>query len=207
MLENDTLLVENHYFTSVYLFKNSIDKTYIKISPCESYKKMSFKNRCMLVGSNGLISLSVPIENGRDQKVAFKDVRISSSQPWQKVHWRTISSCYGKSPFWEYYADYFAPLFEKNFEFLWDLNTEILQLLWRLIDKKMKIVIEDQQVSAVSSLGYDFLPKNYAEKPNPVIYGQLFEDRIGFKPNVSILDLLCMEGPNTGSKLKEFIVS
>lgn len=202
MQELDTLLIENHYFPSVYLFKNSIDKTYIKISSCELYKKMSFKNRCVVVGSSGLISLSIPIENGRDQKAVFKDIKIANTQSWQKVHWRTILSCYGKSPFWEYYADYFAPFFEKEYSFLWDLNMEIWRLLWRLIDKKKKLSIENEEVVYSDIFGSDFLPKNYASFSNTVTYSQLFEERIGFQPNVSILDLLCMEGPNTANLLK-----
>jgi len=202
MNKNDIISIENHYFTSINLFKNSIDKTYIKIFTCETYKKMSFKNRCVVVGSNGLVSLSVPIENGRDQKLPFKDIKIAHQQPWQKSHWRTIVSCYGKSPFWEYYADYFAPFFDREYRFLWDLNTEILQVLLRLIDKKMQLIIENEQVVEMELLGADFLPKNYTADSNPIVYPQLFEDRIGFQPNVSILDLLCMEGPNVGAVLR-----
>lgn len=202
MAENHTLCIENHYFPCINLFRTSIDESYIKISPWESYKKMSFKNRCVVVGGNGVISLSVPIENGRDQKVPFKDVRISADQPWQKVHWRTIASCYGKSPFWEYYADYFASLFEKKHVFLWDLNTEVLTLLWRFIDKKKQLIIENELVDGVYFIGTDILPKNYTALDAAVVYPQLFEERIGFQPNVSILDLLCMEGPNTANVLR-----
>lgn len=197
----DSISIENHYFPSINLFKNSIDKTYIKIYTCETYKKMSFKNRTVVVGSNGTVSLSVPIENGRDQKRPFKEVKIATNESWQKVHWRTIASCYGKSPFWEYYADYFAPFFTKEYRFLWDLNTEVLQLLWRIIDKKKQLLIENQLIENLELLGADFLPKNYVNVPEAVIYPQLFEDRIGFQPNVSILDLLCMEGPNVSAIL------
>ncbi|MFT4203553.1 MAG: WbqC family protein [Chitinophagaceae bacterium] len=203
MKEKGILYIENHYFPSIVLFKNSIGETHIKIFSCDSYKKMSFKNRCVVVGSNGTVALSVPIENGRDQKLPFKDIKIAANQSWQKIHWRTITSCYGKSPFWEYYADYFAPFFTKEYRFLWDLNTEIWQLLWRIIDKKKILVVENQYIEEGKVLGVDFLPKNYKDAPNPVIYPQLFEDRIGFQPNVSILDLLCMEGPNAAERLRE----
>ncbi len=204
MEQIDTISIENHYFSSINLFKNSIVKTYIKIFKCESYKKMSFKNRCVVVGSNGLVSLSVPIEKGRDQKCPFKEVKIAAQESWQKVHWRTMASCYGKSPFWEYYADYFASIFDKKYHFLWDLNKDILQLLWRVIDKKKQLVIDNQPIVNERLLGEDFLPKNYTSAGNPVVYPQLFEERIGFQANVSILDLLCMEGPNTANLLLKY---
>ncbi|WP_447641763.1 MULTISPECIES: WbqC family protein [Chitinophagaceae] len=198
----DTISIENHYFSSINLFKTSIEKTYIKIFSFETYKKMSFKNRCVVIGSNGLVSLSVPIENGRDQRLPFKEIKIAAQQPWQKSHWRTIVSCYGKSPFWEYYADYFAPFFSKEYRFLWDLNVDVWQLLWRLIDKRKVLIIEDQPVDNISLYGADVLPRNYVRIGKPVVYPQLFEERIGFQPNVSILDLLCMEGPNVEALLR-----
>lgn len=202
MDEKDSISIENHYFPCIDLFKNSIDKTYIKFFVCEVYKKMSFKNRTVVVGSNGPISLSIPIQNGRDQKIPFKEVKVASNEDWQKVHWRTITSCYGKSPFWEYYADYFAPFYERKYSFLWDFNREIVEKIWKLIDKQKKLIIENQLDEGVELYGSRIMPKNYSEVSDPIVYNQLFEDRIGFQPNVSILDLLCMEGPNTVNVLR-----
>jgi hypothetical protein len=203
MSENKLELFENHYLPCINWFKISNNETYIKIFANDLYKKMSFRNRCVVVGSSGKIDLSIPLEKGRDQKANFKDIKTSNNFAWQKQHWRTLESCYRKSPFWEYYADYFAPFYEKEVEFLYDFNFEMNQLLWRLVDKRKKVVEESLDLTTidyndVNIIGENILPKNYnVDNQYYVVYEQLFEERIGFQPNVSIIDLLCMEGPNT----------
>src|SRR4051812_41011059 len=112
------LLVENQYFPVVNWFKYSCKSRYIILSSCEEYQKMSFRNRTVICGSNGLINLSVPVENGRSQRVPFKDVKISYREKWQLNHWRSIASCYGKSPFFYYYEDELQKLFYKRHSFL-----------------------------------------------------------------------------------------
>ena len=195
-IKKESLLIDNHYFPNINWFKNSIKFSYIIFSPIERYKKMTFRNRCVVAGSNGLVSLSVPIENGRNQKLPFKDVRIARDEPWQKQHWRTISSCYGKAPFFEYYADYFRPFFEHDYVFLFDLNMEIINTINKYIVVNQDIIINDSNSLINGCTAYqEDLPKNFQEKSS-IRYAQLFEDKIGFQPNLSILDLLFMEGPN-----------
>jgi hypothetical protein len=83
---------------------------------------MSFRNRCQIVGAEGVIDLSIPLVRGRDQKALMKDVRISSAQPWQSQHWKTIVSCYSRSPWFEFYRDELEGLYRKQWNFLLDWN-------------------------------------------------------------------------------------
>ena len=97
------LIIESQSFYPVIFYKNSSQFSYILFDQYESYQKMSFRNRFMIAGANGIISLTVPLENGREQKRLMKDVRISNAHSWQKQHWKTIESCYNKSPWFEFY--------------------------------------------------------------------------------------------------------
>jgi hypothetical protein len=97
--KNYSLLIDLQYFACVNYINNLFNATNVEIFVSEGYKKMSFRNRCIVAGSNGLVNLSVPLENGRHQKGLLKDVRISYRDAWQTQQWRTLTSCYSKSAF------------------------------------------------------------------------------------------------------------
>lgn len=200
MTINNSILIENQCFPVINLFKYSFKKKYIELFTCERYQKMSFRNRYVVVGGNGLISLSVPLLSGRDQKVMFKDVRISYHQDWQKDHWRTIVSCYSRSPFFDFYAATLENLFSEKPVFLFDWNLTILQWLKSVLAHPAEIVvIKDLQDiknnEDVLDLTNRWLPRNFQEEDNGIHYTQVFEDRVGFQRNLSILDLLFNTGP------------
>src|SRR3984885_3233666 len=112
------LLSDIQYFPSVIFFKISYNFQHIVFEQYESYQKMSFRNRCRIAGAEGVIDLSIPLVRGRDQKALMKDVRISSDQPWQSQHWKTIVSCYSRSPWFEFYRDEVEGLYKKEGNFL-----------------------------------------------------------------------------------------
>src|SRR5580658_3808026 len=84
---------------------------------------MGFRNRCQIAGAQGVVDLSVPLVKGRDQKTLVRDVRISYRQPWAAQHWKTIVSCYSRSPWFDHYRDELEGLYRRRFDFLvdWDL--------------------------------------------------------------------------------------
>lgn len=199
----DTILIDIQYFGNVDWYKMLFQYSNIKIEQYETYQKMSFRNRCSIVGSNGLINLSVPLEKGRGQKLLLKDVKISYSENWQDQHWRSICACYGSSPFFEFYEESLHLLFQKKPAFLIDLNWQNLE--W--VNKRLKNTAKFEKTEA-----YLFdLPNNYEDarnlfKPNKIdqvketiTYQQVFEDRIGFKPHLCILDLMFCNGPASKS--------
>lgn len=200
MKKNSSIIIENQYFPVINLFKYSYKNKYIKLFACEGYKKMSFRNRCVIAGSNGLIPLSVPLQSGRNQKVMFKDVRISYDQDWQKNHWRTITSCYSRSPFFDFYRESLETFFFIKPVFLFDLNLTILQWLKTVLAHPAEIiVVEDLQDmkkdAEILDITNRWLPRNFQQGENGIRYTQVFEDRIGFRRNLSILDLLFNAGP------------
>ncbi len=199
------LLIEYQYLSSVILFKNSFYFSHIIFEQYEFYQKMSFRNRCVIAGANGVITLSIPLADGRDQKKISKDVRIANAHHWQDQHWKTIVSCYNKSPWFEFYKEELHELYLRKFSFLVDWNLACFE--W--IVKKLELPIS-YSVSSYFAKQYDatddwrnkILPRNYTDF-KAVKYRQVFEERIGFLPNLSILDLLFCEGKGARSLLAQ----
>lgn len=196
-LQNRSLLIEYQYFPCVNWIKALLMASDIKILSSEPYKKMSFRNRCIVAGGNGLINLSVPLENGRNQRLPFKEVRIVQNG-WQLQHWKTLVSCYNKSPFFEFYAQKLQVIFDKKFKYLIDLDQETVEWVKLNINMNQRImnVVEIKNEDNVLDVRDVWLPRNFQESGFAVRYPQVFEDRIGFQPNLSMLDLLFNEGPN-----------
>lgn len=200
---NKTAIVETQYFGCVQYISIFAKYSSVFIEQFENWQKSSFRNRTVLVGSNGLIHLSVPILNGREQHKTIKEIKINTSEKWQNYHWRTIFSCYGKAPFFEFYKDELhGILFKRKFDFLFDLNMELLN--WLLHKFKITSPINftgkyfTQTIDGGTiDLRNKWLPKNFQQEQNAVMqYNQVFQEKINFQPNVSILDLLFCEGPN-----------
>jgi hypothetical protein len=193
------LITDLQYFTTINLFRISNEFSNIIFEQCEYFQKMSFRNRCQIAGAEGIINLSVPLEKGRDQKTLMKDVKIADAQPWQAQHWKTIVSCYSRSPWFEFYRDELEGLYKTRFDFLVDWNLTCFEWVLEKLHLPLMVSLTDkyQEVYAPED-GVDFrgrfVPKNRAAGSAPLRYRQVFEERTGFIPGLSILDLLFCEG-------------
>lgn len=204
-----TLIIDCQSFSCISYIKKSIEYQYIKIEKYENFQKMSFRNRYMIMGANGIQNLTVPIAGGREQKTLIKDVRIDNSTNWQTKHWRTLLSAYSKAPFFEFYSDDVKNLLFSEEEFLFSFNIKILNWLYKQL--RINVVIEFTESFIVhyedeADFRNYFLPKsfqeNIAELPP---YPQVFEDRLGFQPNLSIIDLLFCQGPGALDLLTGYV--
>ncbi|MDP1843538.1 MAG: WbqC family protein [Sediminibacterium sp.] len=195
-----TLLIENQYFGTVNYYKMLFQYTYTNIEQCEFYQKLSFRNRCMVPGANGVIQLSVPLENGRNQRSLIKEVKIAYKDNWVLQHCRSLDACYNRAPFFEFYRDELFELLETRPIFLFDLNLSlmnwVLKKLKANLDIQLTKVYDPNPPIEVFDARNIIVPKNQDTYSNFINYTQVFEDRIGFKPNMSILDLLFCVGPN-----------
>lgn len=195
-----TLIIENQYLPPVLFFKYLIEVKDVKIEQYEYYQKFSFRNRCLLSGPNGILSLSVPLEDGRDQKRFVRDIRISYSEKWQLRHWRSIHDAYRKSPFFEEYMDDIKSFFETKPAFLFDWNWMWLQWLVKQSGIKTSIQLTSEYVREYLDnfldLRNSITPKTYLEEADSLPrYVQVFSHKQLFIPNLSFLDLLLCEGP------------
>ncbi|TSA30093.1 MAG: hypothetical protein D4R67_00940 [Bacteroidetes bacterium] len=197
-----TIILHTAYLPSISYMAACVPVDEILIEAWETYPKQTIRNRCGILGPNGRQILSIPISRPDGNRTKTKDIRIARHLPWQKIHWRSFETAYNKSPFFLYYQDYLLPYYEKEFTFLLDFNMQLLETLFRLIrlDKTLSLtdsyVKEDQEVADlrhVSGIRYpaDRFPEYY----------QVFADRHGFQPDLSVVDLLFNIGPETTSYL------
>ena len=152
--------------------------------------------------TNGPLSLTIPTNH--NTSLAMKDIRISDHANWRYVHWNALLSAYGESPFFEYYQDDIRPFFEKKYEFLFDFNMETTEKMIELLDIRPKISITEAYIQSKELEEEDeikdFRDAIRPKKPLPDAefapkrYYQVYEQKHGFQPNMSILDLLFNEG-------------
>ena len=210
------VLLSSAYFAPIQYFTKLISYPQVYIEHCESYLKQSYRNRAIILAANGPLSLTLPIVNGPRAKGPVRDQQLAYDYPWQQMHWRGISSAYNNSPFFEYYADELAPFFqEKSWKYLIDFNREIQYTVLKAVnlDVPQQYTVEYYPEGKVPEIMDDFRytihPKpqkqDYDKRflPNP--YHQVFQQKWGFVPNLSILDLLFNEGPETTRFLRSCI--
>lgn len=191
------------YYAKLYQFKTA------RVERMENYLKQSYRNRCIIAAANGPMSLTVPVEKGEAIKCLTKDIRISDHGNWRHLHWNTLVSAYNMSPFFPYYADDFAPFYEKHFEFLYDFNEALRQLICRLIDLDVEVDgTSDYLFEVNNDYRESIRPRHPALDPEfqAVPYYQVFKEKFGFIPNLSIVDLLFNMGPESLIVLKNCIV-
>lgn len=165
----------------------------------EHYIKRSQRNRAQILSANGVMSLTVNVENANRPRQRITDVRIDYSKRWQHQHWVSIMSAYKSSPYFDHYAHLLEPFYKREWRYLVDYNMEYLSTLLRLLGVEDKVNISEKYVAAREG-DIDLRPKHnegstFVAEP----YFQVFSDRMPFVANLSILDLLLCEGPQAVS--------
>ncbi len=196
-----TLVLPTMYFTPVGVYTLLLQSDKIFFDRHENFVKQTLRSRCEIYGANGKQLLSVPVEK-RGNHINAKDVRISYKQDWQKIHWRSIVSAYSNSPYFEYYADFFQPFFETKTEYLFDLNMSLHETIMNLLKAKKEIHFTEKYSAVYENDVIDLRNESFVIPEIPQ-YQQVFEERHGFIPNLSILDLLFNAGPDSFKYLSQ----
>jgi len=204
MTEKTGILLSTAYFPPVQYISKFLLFENVFIEQYENFTKQTYRNRCVILAANGPVSLVIPVVKGRGSKIKIRDLKISYDTDWQRNHWRTIFSAYNSSPFFEFYRDDISPFFEKTWKFLFDYNLAILEIICELMEIDFNVELTDD-FEKVDSNTQNFREaispkKQKAKRDNdfhPHAYTQVFAEKFGFVPNLSILDLLFNEGPNS----------
>jgi hypothetical protein len=209
-VKHSGILLSTAYFAPVRYFSKLAAYPEIYIEQHENFIKQTYRNRTVILGANGPIPLIVPVEKGRGKKIGITDLRIAYDEEWQRNHWRTIFSAYNSSPFFEYYADDIEPFFRKKYDFLFDFNLKITETLIEILDMEveLKLTADFGQIPETClNFREQISPKTHLIAADPQFvaqpYTQVFSEKFGFVPDLSILDLLFNEGPSAHSVLEE----
>ncbi len=199
----DAVLLELHYLPCIQYFSKLAHYPVVYIEQQENYQKGSYRNRCHIAGANGLLRLSVPLRQGKNEQQPISQVEIAFKEPWQARHWAGIQSAYGNAPFFEFYAEPLQGLFQQRPAMLSDLNRALLLRLAELLQLGCEIRFTEQYAkkppAGILDMRNAIHPKKHCRRPDPhfqpIGYPQVFLEKHGFIPNLSILDLLFCTGP------------
>ena len=198
------VLLGSAYLAPVQYYAWMLAADEILLEQHDHYLKQTYRNRCTIAAADGPLSLTIPILKYEGDKCEMKDIRISDHGNWRHLHWNALKSAYHMSPFWEYYEDDFRPFYEKKWEFLMDYNQALQDKVCELIDMVPHTVRTEAYFSATESDVLDLREVIRPKRENAsdgkfhaLPYYQVFQDRLGFLPNLSIMDLLMNMGPES----------
>lgn len=167
----------------------------------ENFPKQTFRNRANIYGANGKLSLIIPTSHHGSRII--NQVQISQREKWQALHWKSIKTAYQSSPYFEFYEDQLQTIFSYKTDFLWEFNLNALRTIQEILKVEKTFELSDKYVKNPEMKDYRdyFSPK----KETPFLmpdYFQSFSDKYGFLEDLSIIDLLCIKGPESLSYLK-----
>jgi len=200
----DTALLHPTYFPSIAQMAVMAQAGQLVFEVCDNYQKQTYRNRCYVAHAHGKLSLNVPIRHSKDgTRQRTINLQPENDFPWIDQHWKSLQSAYRTSPYFEYYEDELQPLFLEEVNNLLQHNLQITKTLAELIGISLSYRLTEVYSQTTPYADYRNLVR---AKGAPEIrfepYTQVFADRHGFLPNLSVLDLLFNLGPNTLGYLK-----
>lgn len=214
-MKEKTVIAPCCYLPPISFWSMALQTENLVIEQHENFVKSTFRNRCEVAGTNGMLKLSIPVQGGKSHRQLFKDTQIANEERWQKIHWQTLCSAYRRSAYFEYYEDKLQPFFHKEYKFIFDFNYQLIELIFSLLKKENHSTFttnfEKKYTAEILDLRSKFKSLNETEfgsaKFTPPIYFQCFGERTGFLPNLSVLDILFSEGPHASEKIKQALVT
>lgn len=199
------VLLSSAYLAPIQYYSKLLHASEVYIECYCHYMKQSYRNRCLITGPNGPLTLTIPVEKDAP-KVFTKDIRISDHGNWRHLHWNALEAAYNSTPFFEYYGDDFRPFYEKQYKYLFDFNDELCRMICRLIGFEPQLnystsymqpdtypYCDDLREKIHPKSGFETADQHYNLSP----YYQVFQQKNGFISHLSIVDLLFNMGPES----------
>jgi len=202
----EELLLSTAYFPPASYFSLIARSTKVFIESEENYHKQTWRNRCLIMGPNGPLPLVIPVLRGSFHKTAIRDLRIDNGRRWRELHLRGITAAYAAAPFFEFYIDIIAGVISKPHTYLLDLNNEGLEAVCTATGLTAQTCYTgcfEPEGSRENDYRYLITPKKELQIPGyrDLPYTQVFGERHGFIPGLSIIDMLLNNGPGTRALL------
>lgn len=198
----NTLILHPAYFGSIEQFVYFAKAEKICFENEDNYQKQSYRSRQYIYGANGKLLLNIPIKHSKDKRQKYKEIKIENDFNWQTIHWRSLEAAYRTSPFFEFYEDELQPLYDKTYTYLLDFNYACLEVLLSCLQiekpiEKTEVFLKDYSNEENVVDARNLINAKNRETLSLEIYTQVFDSKKGFIPDLSILDLLFNEGPNS----------
>lgn len=168
----------------------------VYVEACEHYQKQSYRNRCRIYAADGPQMLNFPVRHREGTfNLPIREIEVDYSTPWVEKVERCIETAYRSSAYFEYYRDELFAILDAHPATLWELDMRIIRFFLDKIGLRTELV----PTASFAAEHVDIHPK----RPNAILqenglvrpYYQVFADRHGFVPNLSVMDLLFNEGP------------
>lgn len=182
---------------SMYQKLTSCSQTWIEVH--EHMVKQSYRNRCVILSANGKMNLTVPLDGRRNHK-PIQDQKILSKEHWVAKHLKSMDAAYRSSAYYEFYQPEIAEILNRDFTYLLDLNNAVHEFVMDSV--QLETTWEETQVFQSDFDGADFRSLIHPKKESlieAIEYPQVFDEKYGFQKDLSILDLLFNQGPNSYS--------
>jgi len=208
--KNENRIFSTQYFGDIAFYATLLLSKSCQIERFENYQKRSLRNRLHILGPQGVDILSIPLVKGKNAQSLITTVEISYEEDWPRQHIQALQSYYGKSAFFEYYIDGIAEILHSGTELLWEMNTKICTYICKCLSIDQELTYTH---GYFANYTYDFRDSKsdiYTEMRsgllNTLRYSQVFEEKHGFTPNLSVLDLLFCCGPEANLLLNRLVL-
>ncbi len=198
------LVIENQILAPIYIWSKIDKASEVFIERYDNYNKRTYRNRFIILSQNGPLTISIPLKKGKNRNLRFTNVQISYDKNWIPNLKNTIKTCYGSAPYFDFYFDDLMDIFNKKHNSLFELNNELRAFITKITEIDTPINFTKEYIAEYHN---DF--DDSRDKFNPVKdlkniknsnikkYPQVFEYKIGFVPNASILDSIFNIGNQT----------
>ena len=193
------------YFGAISEYSEIVKADSVIFEMEDNFQKQSYRNRCYIYNANGKQLLNIPVKDknkGNSQRKKTKDLLVDNDSFWQDNHLKSLQTAYRTSPFYEFYEDDLLSIFTKKYTYLQDVNIDTFLFIADALQIPQQYSKTEEYNVTTNKTDFRHLA-DVKNQPKKLVdnYIQMFDDKHGFIPNLSILDLIFMEGPNAISYL------
>lgn len=196
------LIHETQFLAPIKVYQYYTQAKHVAIEAHETYQKRSLRNKCIVMGVNGPLTLTVPLLKGKHDNKIITEVEISYHDSWIGDLLHALRSAYGAAPYFDYYYPEIESILRAKHKDLWTFNESMRKLMVK------RCGLEESNFTSTTEFNksyeepwLDFRSKKLRDyqpiKSDLEGYAQVFEDRHGFVAGLSILDALFCMGPET----------